>query len=284
MRSSLKRTLRVLWWLTAGAVSVLALASFGLRLLLPRLDAQRPAIEQAVADITGTPISIGELGATWRGLWPRLTLKDLRVAPTADGQAGLQVAAIELTVSLARSLKVGDLVLDALHLEGLSAHVLRTADGHFQLAGIPPARSPLIGWLLRQRSIEVDKASITLDDQQRGSPRLLFDGLSVRLSQTPDHTLIRGQFGSSGPFGTAPEFELQLAKDAQATSELRVAVNALPVAPWATFAGQPALAAHLHQIDGRFWLRRAAGEWRHVGFDTRAGLVAATPEIRTHRA
>jgi hypothetical protein len=52
----------------------------------------------------------------------------------------------------------------------------------------------------------------------------------------------------------------------------------LPLAPWAAFAGQPALAAHVGQIDGRFWLRHAAGEWRHVGFDTRVGLVAATPE------
>ena len=278
MRSSLKRTLRVLWWLLAGAVSVLALASFGLRLLLPGLDAQRPAIEQAVADITGTPISIGELGATWRGFWPRLTLKDLRVAPTADGQAGLQVAAIELTVSLMRSLKAGDLVLDALHLEGLSASVQRTPDGRFQLTGIPPARSPLIGWLLRQHAIEIDNASLTLEDQQHGSPRLHFEGLDVRLRQTPESTVIRAHFDSVGPLGTAPDLELHLAKAAQAASELRIAVKALPLAPWAAFAGQPALAAHVGQIDGRFWLRHAAGEWRHVGFDTRVGLVAATPE------
>lgn len=273
MRSSLKRTLRVLWWLLAGAVSLLALASFGLRLLLPRLDAQRPVIEQAVAEITGTPISIGELGASWRGLWPRLTLKDLRVAPTADGQAGLQVAAIELTVSLVRSLKAGDLVLDALHLEGLSARVQRTADGRFQLAGLPPAHTPLLGWLLRQRAIDVDNASLTLEDLERGSPTLHFDGLAVRLGQTPEGSVIRGQFAAAGPLGANPDFELTLRGAERANGELRVAVTALPLAPWATFWGSPAWFDSVRQIDGQFWLHYESGAWRRLAVNAQLGLA-----------
>jgi len=63
MRSVLNRSLLLAWYGLAAALILMAMASVALRLALPRLDAQRPAIERWIGRVTGAPITVGRTGA-----------------------------------------------------------------------------------------------------------------------------------------------------------------------------------------------------------------------------
>lgn len=270
MRLFLHGALRLSWRMIAVALLLLAVATAGMRLALPGLKHQRAAIESAVARITGTQISIGELGASWRGAAPRLVLNDLRIAPSGDG-AALRIARLEVSVGLLDSLRSRDVVLDNLHMDGVTLGVLRTPDGHFQLAGLPPTRTPLLAWLLRQREIDVEHASLRFEDQLRGTPPQPFEDVTIRLRQTPEGAVVRGRVAAPGILGETPDVELHLGHDE--TLELRLAVKALPLPTLATLLGEPTLGEQFTTLDGNVWVRGHHGQLTRVAADLHARLA-----------
>jgi len=276
MRSSLKRALRTLWPLLAGVVLLVAGVSVALRLALPGLDQHRPEIEATVARLTGTPVSIGRIGASWQGLWPRLTLEDLRIAPQPEGGAALSIAAVEVTLGLRQSLQAGEPVLEQLRLSGLALTVVRQADGRFQIAGLPATRTPLLSWLLRQQAIAVEDLTLQLRDQQGKGPPQHFTGLRLRLSQSGSSTVLRGQAPLPGPQGQTADAELRWSNGGPSpTMELRLALNALPLGAIAEWLAQPQLTQVFSSLTGRSWWHWEAGRLRRVAVQARLAQARA---------
>jgi uncharacterized protein (TIGR02099 family) len=146
--------------------------------ILPRVDAFRPAIERAIGDGIGRKVSIGRIKAGWRGIRPNLTLRDVTVGD-GQGRPALELGRVETALSW-WSVPRLRFILSMLRVEAPTLHLRRDEDGRCFIAGIPLAggegrsggRGGLSSWALDQRRIRIDGATLVWKDDLRGAPAL----------------------------------------------------------------------------------------------------------------
>ncbi|MDR2614421.1 MAG: hypothetical protein LBC91_03755, partial [Candidatus Accumulibacter sp.] len=145
--------------------------------ILPRIENHRPAIERMIAESIGRKVSIGRIEAGWADLHPDLTLYDVGVAD-AEGRPALSFARVEMVLSW-RS--VIGMRLRLLRIDQPTLHVRRAGDGRFFVAGFPLGGVGDGGgdggkgasWVLTQRRIRIDDATLVWEDEARGAPALV---------------------------------------------------------------------------------------------------------------
>ncbi len=178
------RTLRALEIILWAAFFALAGAFLALRYwVLPNVERYREDIAAAVSQATGLKVTIGAIEADWAGLWPELTLADVRVYDR-DGREALVLPAVENVVSW-RSLVHRELRLHSLAIEGPRLTLRRDPQGVITVAGIriegDAGEGALAEWVLAQREIEIRNAEIDWVDELRGAPPLALSRLNFRL-------------------------------------------------------------------------------------------------------
>lgn len=263
MRLLLNRGLRYAWYLLAALLVLAASASVALRLALPRLDAHRASVERGVARLTGMPVHLEQLGASWRSGVPSLSVAGLRLG---EGN-GLRFDRAEVDLALLESLARRELVLERVALSGVALSVQRTREGRFEILGIPHHRSTFVDWLLRQRDVGIEQVELVFIDALRGAPPRRFSGLHLQLAGGRI-AILRGGIDGDSVLGTAPAFELHLPRAAGAARELRLQVAGVAPGPLLEFAGLAAdAAAPVSALDGRLWLRWQDGVLRRCAFD-----------------
>jgi uncharacterized protein (TIGR02099 family) len=177
----LRRLAHYAVYAAGGGVIVICLVALVLKFwFMPDVDRFRPDLEAAASRAVGVPVHIGSLAADWYGINPRLTLRDVRLAP-ANGEP-LLVPKVEAIGSW-WSLALLDLRLRRLNVEQARFPLRRASDGTIYLADIPlngpGAPSPFPDWLLRQPRIVIKDAQVSWLDQKLGAPPLHFS--QVRL-------------------------------------------------------------------------------------------------------
>jgi uncharacterized protein (TIGR02099 family) len=269
MRVLFNRSLRLAWYSVAALLVTAALASVALRIALPRLDAQRPAIERFVGRLLGAPVHLARIDARWRGAFPSLTVDGVTVGDAPDA---LHFEHATVDVALLATLRRRELLLERLELTGIRLKIRRETDGRFVIAGIPPRRSTILDWVLAQRDIVIADADVDFEDALRGTPTRRFQGVHLALRGGRE-VVVQGGIDGDSVLGAAPRFELRVARDA---AELRVSARGVAPAPLLVFAGRPTgNAANLETLDGELWLRWQDGAVRRVAFDLKANLGAA---------
>lgn len=167
----------LVWTLKALAVlAVTGYFAFGVLVLvtryavMPRIDEARPWLEAQASRALGAQLTIGRIEAGWRGVTPRLTLRDLRLTGPG-GEARLALPQVEAEISWTSlpqlSLQFASLTVLAPELE-----VRRLDARRFAVAGfvIDPAaapqgeRAPLLDWVFDQRRISVRDARVLYFD------------------------------------------------------------------------------------------------------------------------
>ncbi|MEW6678909.1 MAG: YhdP family protein [Pseudomonadota bacterium] len=170
----LRRLSHYAFHLLGGVVIVMGLVALVLKFwLMPDVDRFRADLEAAASQAVGVPVRIGALEADWRGLNPRVTLRQVSLQPRA-GEALVfpRVQAIGSWLSLA----VLEPRLSQLSIEDARFPLRRSTEGTLFLADIPlngPGDpSPFPDWLLRQGRIVIKDAHISWQDDQLGAPLL----------------------------------------------------------------------------------------------------------------
>ena len=85
----------VFWIVYFGFVALVLLLRYS---ILPNIETYRPDIEQMVSQHLGQPVSIGRVEASWDGINPDLTLRDVRVADV-QGRPALAFSEVEAILS-----------------------------------------------------------------------------------------------------------------------------------------------------------------------------------------
>ncbi|EGF30475.1 exported protein [Oxalobacteraceae bacterium IMCC9480] len=215
------RYLNIATYHTLGALLKLLLALYLLLgliflllrfLVLPNIDQYKPEVEQLASRALGQPVSIGSIGATWRGLYPDLTLADV-VIHDRRGEAALTLPKVEATLSW-WSLAVADLRLRRLALDQPDIDIVRDPQGRFLVAGIAidsgkPGDSAAADWILAQNEIVIRAGQIHWIDQQRGAPELIL--------QQVDFTLRNSWRNHQVAFKAVPPATLAAPLDVRAT-------------------------------------------------------------------
>ncbi len=287
-----KKTLRILLIGLLSLYFAAATTMLGVRyLVLPHINEWRPEIERRLSNALGAQVTMGEIAASWSGLNPSLALENLRVRDRSTNHELLYVPDAFAVVSW-RSLLALDIRLRQLEINGVHLSGSRRPDGRIVLAGsVLDEQSDeklkfstdtlALRWLMDQGQIVVRNATFLWDDQLRGAPELVIEGIDVSIS----NSLFRHQLRISGslPSELGSTFELvartdnllnPLASHEQGDAEIFIEINdALPRAwqPW----------LDIPDIQGRFatrmWMTMSSGHFGRADIDV-AGANAIFSE------
>ncbi len=186
VRRGWRLMVRALWLVYFGFVLlVLALRYF----VLPHVESYRAEIEHEVSRALGLTVAIGQVEASWAGLNPQLVLSDVRIAD-AQGQPALTFHRVQGVLSW-WSLPRWGLYLHLLRIDEPTLHLRREVDGRFFVAGIAVtadgADNGAADWVLTQRHIRINDATVVWEDAQRGAPSLILEDVDFALDNSGRH-------------------------------------------------------------------------------------------------
>lgn len=250
-------------------------------LVLPHINEWRPQIERRLSEALGARVTMGEIAVSWSGLNPSLSLENLRLRDRATNQELLYVPDAFAVVSW-RSLLALDIRFQQLEISGVHVSGSRRSDGRVVLAGTLldeqsdaklefSTDTPAFRWLLNQGQIVIRNATFLWDDQFRGAPELVIEGIDFNIS----NSIFRHQLRISGslPPELASTFELivrtdsllnPLASHEQDDAEIFIEINDAQPGAWQPWLDVP-------NIQGRFatriWMTMSAGHFGRADVD-----------------
>jgi uncharacterized protein (TIGR02099 family) len=168
---------RLLTWVLITVAACLSLLLLSLRYwLLPDIEQYRENIASAISQASGQHITIGEINANWDGFRPHMMLGAIKVHDS-DGDVTLLLHRVEGTVSW-RSILHGKLTFREIAIHQPDLIVRRDTAGVIHVAGFALSKELTGGdngfsdWLLNQRRVTINNASILWQDEQRGAAEL----------------------------------------------------------------------------------------------------------------
>lgn len=250
-------------------------------LVLPHINEWRPEIERRLSNALGAQVTMGEIAASWSGLNPSLALENLRLRDRVTNHELLYVPDAFAVVSW-RSLFALDIRLRQLEINGIHLSGSRRPDGRIVLAGsVLDEQSDeklkfstdtlAVRWLLNQGQIVVRHATFLWDDQFRGAPELVIEGIDFSIS----NSLFRHQLRISGSLppelGSTLELVARtdnllnpLASHEQGEAEIFIEINDARPSAWQPWLDVP-------NIQGRFasrmWMTMSSGHFGRADID-----------------
>lgn len=171
------RLFRLFTWVLIVATIGFSFLLLSLRYwLLPDIERYRDTIASAISQASGQHVTLGGISANWDGFRPHMTLHTVKVHDKA-GNVSLLLHQLEGTLSW-RSLLHGELRFREIRIEQPDLIVHRDTSGAINVAGfaltskLTDEGNNFSDWLLRQRQVIINNASILWQDDLRGAPEL----------------------------------------------------------------------------------------------------------------
>ena len=185
-------TVRLIAGLTITAFFIVAITILALRYwLLPNVENYRPDIESAVSNAIGERVAIGRIRADWKGIYPHLVMRDIRIFDRS-GQAALTLDRIENNLSWMTFL-TGEIRFSSIEIDQPRLAMRRDRNGVIYVAGIPvnqgPSNQGLSDWLLHQSKVLIKNGLILWDDEKSGAPQLKVEAVDFALVNSRGHHL-----------------------------------------------------------------------------------------------
>lgn len=214
-----RRFFRVIIFIILAAYIVAGLAFAALKFwLLPSIDRWNEPLSQSLSQALGVPVHIGQISAKWQGALPELELKDVAVygpqgeevftAPYAYGRLKLS-SLWHFSPHFAR-----------LDLQGITIHLARNEQGHFELFGqaFDPANErdldesfyfSFYQWLGQQGRLQISQSQLRFTDQLKSADTLALDVLALSLQQHQGELHASGALASLRHTRTKVHFQSQ---------------------------------------------------------------------------
>ncbi|MCX8520354.1 MAG: TIGR02099 family protein, partial [Rhodoferax sp.] len=161
-------------WLVLVAGIALGLAWGALHfLIVPRIDAFGPWLEQQASQRLGVPVRLGSMVARSNGLLASLELREVQILDTS-GHAALRLPLVLVALSPRSVLGWG---FEQLYIDGPELEVRRSADGRIWIAGmeLPTTQSndhAAVDWLFAQPEVVLRHGILRWRDELRNQPTL----------------------------------------------------------------------------------------------------------------
>lgn len=213
-RPAVRRVRRVaLWALLCLYFGFLALVLALRYSILPNIEQHRPMIERLASQALGQTVSIGRIEASWDGINPDLNLFDVQVHDAA-GRPALSFSRVEAILSW-WTVSRAQLRLRLLRIDAPTLNLRRDAKGQFFIAGIPLSSqsedSDISDWILGQRRVRINGATLIWEDALRQAPPLRLEALNFALDN----------FGRSHRFGLTARPPVELASPIDLRGDFR---------------------------------------------------------------
>jgi uncharacterized protein (TIGR02099 family) len=169
------RAALTLLWLSiiALTIAILSLRYF----VLPNIEHYKDQIAESISQTAGRKITIGRIDASWSGMNPHLSLRQVAIYDTEDRMA-LTLYEVETSLSWLSVVSL-EPKLASLLIQGPALSIRRETDGTLIIAGIRmggASKPELANWILRQSRINIVDATILWqDDLRQAAPLTLND-------------------------------------------------------------------------------------------------------------
>lgn len=181
---------RVVAW--SVLVTVLAAAGVVLALrywVLPNIEHYRDDIAGIVSEKARQKITIGKISANWDGLRPQLILEQVTVHDAA-GSPALVLSRVDHMLSWL-SIPTLQLRFYALEIHSPTLNIRRDSNGKLSVAGMEVTGEEDGGgfadWLLQQRHIQIQDATIVWHDELRRAPPLELKNVNLQITNSGGH-------------------------------------------------------------------------------------------------
>lgn len=172
-------TLAALWLI----IIVLALSVLTMRyVVLPHIGDYKDRIAERVSSMAKQKVAIGEIRASWHGLYPHLSLFKVDIYD-AQNRPALALEHIEASLSWL-SLVILEPRFASIAVYKPALIVRREANGMVYVAGIAmggPARPEFPNWALKQSQIDIIDAVVLWQDDLRQAPPLTLNKLNLQI-------------------------------------------------------------------------------------------------------
>ena len=175
MTNFIRLSVDFLWAAFAATLIAAAALVTIVRMLLPEIGSQRAAIETWIAETVGRPAIVGDIEASWSGWSPRITVDKIAFFDPARSSELVRFDRAVINIAPLGSIVARTLKPKSLILSGVALTLIRHEDGRITVAGMPPPKSPVIVWLIKQNNFAVTEADLTVIDESDGSVIALKD-------------------------------------------------------------------------------------------------------------
>ncbi|ETI61609.1 YhdP family protein [Marinomonas profundimaris] len=173
MRWLLRKLILILFWGTIVFTALLAVFSVSVRQLLPYLDHYRPQIENNLQQITGYPITLGEIDGRLEGIDPTVSVSDFKLL--VNGQSAISINEMRIRLDLVKSLL--SLSPQFTYIRFVRPTIaLQESNGQWRLNGAAPSRNVrndvgverVLDYLSAQRNFSIFDAKLEVSSVQLG--------------------------------------------------------------------------------------------------------------------
>ncbi|MFC5302427.1 YhdP family protein [Azospira restricta] len=183
-----RRCWRALGWTLLAAYFAFAGLVLTLRYsVLPNIEHYRGDLEQLASRALDLPVRIDGIEAGWAGLKPDLTLSGVTVSDAA-GRPALTFSRVEAILDWSSLWRL-QLRLALLAIDEPVLHIRRDATGALSVAGLPVSEgeSEFPAWVLAQKRIRINGATLVWEDALRGAPPLILEDVNLALDNRGRH-------------------------------------------------------------------------------------------------
>jgi len=166
------KAIKKLWYVIAALLILAALLVSVMRLLTPVMNEHRLEFEKLAASFLKRPVSIEHIQLGWHGLDFEVLLNNVIVLDEKSHQPTLAIRQLELDISLLRSLKMRQVLLDNLTVSGVHLEIhqndygnirldkLTSLNVHDRLTGSLVRADAIIAWIFLQPNLRLKDISL----------------------------------------------------------------------------------------------------------------------------
>lgn len=194
----MRQLIRYLWitgWYSLAIFVVLSAVSLSAaRYLLPYANKYNKEIESEISALIGKPVRIGGLDAEWRGLGPKLVIKDVKLINPDNGDTIAQFDKAFLGFDLYSLIADGQLGLRNISISGINLYIERSEDGQLSIGGMGSNNGDnsavdnekLEEWILGQVRLEIEHANIFWHNRLLKTKPVRFSNVALTLKNKGD--------------------------------------------------------------------------------------------------
>lgn len=218
MRAMTKRLLRLIYHYAVYAVGITVLLAAVcvtiIRLLLPDIGIYRGEVEAWVSRYMGYPVAIHSLNATWYGWIPHLHLTNIDLLNEAGTKPITHFESAEIRIDPLATLARRTFIPRELTISGFKLSVARKSDGAISIQGIDvgdmetaqTADNELADWLLRQKTIKIEHATVGWVDYMLGQEPIELSDVALTLRNDGDRLQVEGSALLPRTYGNRMDF------------------------------------------------------------------------------
>ncbi|WMD23713.1 YhdP family protein [Achromobacter seleniivolatilans] len=271
-----------LFWVALTLYGIVAIGLLGVRYwVLPRVDQWRPQIEAYASEALGARVKIGAIQANWQGLNPRLDLTSVQVFD--DGTDPVLALPSVSAVLAWRSILALSPTLVRLQVEKPELILRRDASNHLWVAGQDidlnssdhqsDLNHPGLRWLMAQRELLIQDATITWQDDWRKAPPLTLTNVDflARNGSLSHRFVVRAEASEvlarkvelRGEFNRSL-FAARSSNPANWSGQLYAQLDDVEPLAWSPWLDVPVIGG---RIAGRAWLQLDRGKFTELVTD-----------------